>query len=54
MKVKVVVPYVDVHGNKEFNKNDVINVTDNVNSDWYHIWEGNNLYIIPKVNCKKI
>ena len=54
MKVKVITPYVDVHGDKEFTRDEVINVYDHPNSEWYHIWEGTKLYIIPKENCKRI
>lgn len=54
MKVKVIEGYHDTHGGKQFKVGDVIEVTNNPNSDWYHIWDKTNLYIIPKKNCNKI
>lgn len=54
MKVKVIEGYHDVHGGKKFKVGDIIDVTENQNSDWYHIWDKVSLYIIPKLCCEKI
>lgn len=54
MKVKVIQGYHDTHGGKQFKVGDIIDVTVNPNSDWYHIWDKTNLYIIPKEYCKEV
>ena len=39
---------------KIYRKGDVVTIKDeNVNSDFYHIWIGNYLDIIPKIMCRK-
>ena len=40
---------------KTYHKDDIVTIKDeNVNSDFYHIWIGNHLDIIPKIMCRKV
>lgn len=40
---------------KTYHKDDIVTIKDeNVNSDFYHIWIGNHLDIIPKNMCRKV
>lgn len=54
MKVKVIVPYYEKDLDRWFEKGEIINVEDKENSDFYHIWKGNKLYLIKKSNCEII
>lgn len=54
MKVKVTLPYYDSEMDKQFVIGEIINVEDKKNSDYYHIWKENKLYLIEKKCCEKI
>lgn len=54
MKVKVTVPYYDEEMDRWFMHGEILNVEDKDNSDFYHIWEKNKLYLIKKNCCEKL
>lgn len=41
----------DVRNTKFYNKGDCLKVEDNEYSDYYHLWSGNKLDLIPKKIC---
>lgn len=54
MKIRIIKPYDDWEPNKHFDIGEeyVIKNSDiNDNSDYYHIWNGSKLWIVPKENC---
>ncbi len=53
MKIRLLEPYIDTHTKKNFVKDQEVSVIDKENSDFYHIWDGNSLTLIPKKICKK-
>lgn len=54
MKVKVIKDYNDEEYNRLFEKCEELKVENNENSDFYHIWEENKLFLIPKDHCVKV
>lgn len=54
MKVEVIKEYIDEENNYLFEVGKHIKVEDAKNSDFYHIWKDNKLYLVPKRNCKQL
>ncbi len=52
MVVQVIKEYSHYQNSHDFLVGDILHVEDKANSDFYHIYKGNHLDLIPKDNCE--
>lgn len=56
MKVKLIKNYNHIENSKKYKYGETVDVEDNINSTFYHVWLKDKFYldVIPKDICKKI
>lgn len=54
LKVEVTKEFYDRGGDHYFAVGEVYDVSNNELSDFYHVWNGSQLWLIPKSHAKKV